>query len=179
MDVSKPKALEPAAGRALPGNVVSKGCLHLAATFWLVACSSHASPNMHRQFVSHLYGASPSSSNVTLASWYGPGFYGRRTASGEVYNSKQLTAASRTLPLGTHAEVTNLANGRSVRVRINDCGPYVKRRKIDLSRRAAERLGMMRSGVTPVRIRVTDTPRRGRLCTRLSASSIAGSIAQY
>ncbi len=144
--------------RALREGVVSKGCLHLAATFWLVACSTRASPNIHRHFVS--------SSNVTLASWYGPGFYGRRTASGEVYNPKQLTAASRTLPLGTHAEVTNLANGRSVKVRINDRGPYVKGRKMDLSRRAAERLGMMRSGVTPVRITVTDTPRRGHLCTR-------------
>ena len=60
----------------------------MAATFWLVACFTHASPNMRSQFVPHLYGTYPASSNVTLASWYGPSFYGRRTASGEVYNSK-------------------------------------------------------------------------------------------
>ena len=91
-------------------------------------------------------------SRIATASWYGPGFNGRRTASGEVFHQNDLTAASRTLPLGSHVRVTNLANGRSVVVRINDRGPYVSRRSIDLSRTAAERIGMARQGVGRVKI---------------------------
>ncbi len=170
--VSKSKALELADGSARRGSVTSKGCLLLAATLWLVACSTHARSNVHRQFVPQPYSAHSSSSNVTFASWYGPSFYGHRTASGEMYNSGQLTAASRTLPLGAHAEVTNLANGRTVRVRINDCGPYVKGRGIDLSRRAAQRLGITRAGVAPVRIKVLHSPKEGRLCTKRSSSEV-------
>jgi hypothetical protein len=87
-----------------------------------------------------------------LASWYGPGFAGRRTASGEVFDPAQLTAAHRTLPFGTRVRVTNLANGRSVEVRITDRGPFKPDRIIDLSRGAAEALDMMRSGVERVRV---------------------------
>jgi peptidoglycan lytic transglycosylase len=87
-----------------------------------------------------------------LASWYGPGFEGRRTASGEVLDGDQLTAAHRTLPFGTVVEVLNLDNGRSVRVRINDRGPFVRRRVIDLSRAAAQELGLIGPGVAPVEI---------------------------
>lgn len=87
-----------------------------------------------------------------LASWYGPGFAGRRTASGEVFDPAQLTAAHRTLPFGTRVRVTNLANGRSVEVRITDRGPFKPDRIIDLSRGAAEALDMLRSGVARVRV---------------------------
>jgi rare lipoprotein A (peptidoglycan hydrolase) len=90
---------------------------------------------------------------LALASWYGPGFQGNHTASGEIYNQYALTAAHRTLPLGTPVEVTNLANGKSVRVRITDRGPYVRGRSIDLSRGAAKRLGMVKAGVSRVRIK--------------------------
>jgi rare lipoprotein A len=88
------------------------------------------------------------------ASWYGPGFHGRRTANGEVFDQHRLTAAHRSLPLGAVAQVTNVANGSSVRVRINDRGPFVKGRVIDLSHAAAARLGMKRSGLARVRIEV-------------------------
>jgi rare lipoprotein A len=89
-----------------------------------------------------------------VASWYGPGFHGRKTASGERFNQHQLTAAHKRLPLGTVATVTNLRNGKTVRVEINDRGPYVRGRIVDLSKAAAEQLGMKRSGTTPVRLEV-------------------------
>ncbi len=89
-----------------------------------------------------------------VASWYGPGFHGNRSASGERYNQNALTAAHRSLPFGTKVQVTNLNNGRSVVVKINDRGPYVRGRVIDLSAAAARVLGMIQSGVAPVRIDV-------------------------
>jgi len=88
------------------------------------------------------------------ASWYGSRFHGRRTASGERFNTYAHTAAHRSLPFGTKVRVTNLRNGRSVVVRINDRGPYARGRVIDLSKAAAESIGMLRSGVAPVRIEV-------------------------
>ena len=88
--------------------------------------------------------------HVEVASWYGPGFQGHPTSTGERFNEYGMTAASRTLPLGSRVRVTNPANGRSVEVRINDRGPYVRGRSIDLSKGAAERLGMARTGVAPV-----------------------------
>src|SRR4051794_31584714 len=89
-----------------------------------------------------------------LASWYGPGFYGRRTASGVVYTGAALTAAHPSLPFGTLVRVTNLANGRTVVVVIDDRGPFVRGRVIDLSATAARRLGMTRDGVVQVRLEV-------------------------
>jgi rare lipoprotein A len=86
------------------------------------------------------------------ASWYGPGFHGKKTASGEIFDQGRLTAAHKTLPLGTKAKVTNLENGNSVEVEINDRGPYVGDRVIDLSRAAANALGFVESGLTLVRI---------------------------
>lgn len=88
------------------------------------------------------------------ASWYGPGFHGNLSASGERYNQNALTAAHRTLPFGTRVRVTNLNTGVSVIVRINDRGPFVRGRIIDLSAAAARMLGMMGSGVAPVNIEV-------------------------
>lgn len=96
--------------------------------------------------------APPRTNEVGIASWYGPGFHGRPTASGERYDQNALTAAHPTLPLGTWARVTNLANGRQVVVRINDRGPFVRGRRIDLSRAAARRLGMLGAGTAAVRI---------------------------
>ncbi|MFO1406360.1 MAG: septal ring lytic transglycosylase RlpA family protein [Steroidobacteraceae bacterium] len=88
------------------------------------------------------------------ASWYGPGFHGRRTANGEVFDTNSLTMAHRTLPFGTEVRVTNLVNGRSVVLRVNDRGPYVRGRIADLSHAAAQRLGFADEGVTRVRIDV-------------------------
>jgi len=87
-----------------------------------------------------------------VASWYGGRFHGRKTASGEMYNLFKLTAASRTLPLGTYVLVRNEENGRVVIVRINDRGPYVDGRIIDLSQAAAYRLGMMQGGIAMVQV---------------------------
>jgi rare lipoprotein A (peptidoglycan hydrolase) len=87
-----------------------------------------------------------------LASWYGPGFHGKVTASGEIFNQDKLTAAHRTLPWGSRVKVTNLANGKSVIVQINDRGPAVKSRIIDVSRAAARALGMVGAGTTPVQV---------------------------
>lgn len=89
-----------------------------------------------------------------VASWYGPGFHGKKTASGERYDQNAMTAASRTLPLGTRARVINLENGKTVEVTINDRGPYVDDRIIDLSRAAARRLGFVKTGIVRVRIDV-------------------------
>ncbi|WP_442041988.1 septal ring lytic transglycosylase RlpA family protein [Microvirga sp. 2MCAF35] len=82
------------------------------------------------------------------ASWYGPGFHGRRTASGETFNTNDLTAAHRTLPFGTKVRVVNKKTGKSVVVRINDRGPYAHGRVIDLSKASAQAIGL--SGVTSV-----------------------------
>jgi len=91
-----------------------------------------------------------------MASWYGgdDGFEGKATASGEIYDSSRLTAAHRELPLGTVVEVTNLENGKSVRVRINDRGPFAKGRILDLSQEAARRLDLIGPGTGHVRITV-------------------------
>jgi len=91
---------------------------------------------------------------VGVASWYGPGFHGNRTANGEIYDQYEMTAAHPTLPLGTRAMVTNLTNGRSVEVRINDRGPFVDGRAIDLSYAAARTLRMIGPGTARVRIDV-------------------------
>jgi peptidoglycan lytic transglycosylase len=89
---------------------------------------------------------------VGRASWYGEFHHGQLTASGETFDMMQLTAAHRTLPLGTRLRVTNLENGRMVRVRVNDRGPYVDGRILDLSLGAARALDMVERGVVPVRL---------------------------
>jgi rare lipoprotein A len=91
-----------------------------------------------------------------LASWYGPGFDGRPTASGEPFDQTALTAAHPSLPFGTTVRVRALRNGRSVVVRINDRGPFVEGRVIDLSREAARRIGLERRGVGRVTLEVLD-----------------------
>jgi rare lipoprotein A len=88
------------------------------------------------------------------ASWYGPGFDGKRTASGEVYDMDALTAAHRELPFGSRIRVLNLDNGRETQVRINDRGPFARGRVLDLSRAAAREIGMLASGTARVRIEV-------------------------
>lgn len=90
------------------------------------------------------------------ASWYGGRFHGRRTANGETYDMHAMTAAHRSLPFGTRVLVTNPANSQSVLVRINDRGPFVGNRVIDLSRGAANSIGVINAGVAPVRIDVLD-----------------------
>jgi len=93
-----------------------------------------------------------------IASWYGDHWQGRKTASGTRFDVKKLTAAHRTLPLNTQVRVTNLENGKSVIVLVNDRGPYIDGRVIDLSTAAARRLGMVRKGLVPVSIEIIGAP---------------------
>lgn len=89
---------------------------------------------------------------VGVASWYGPGFHGKLTANGERYNQNSMTAAHKLLPFNTDIRVTNLDNGKSIVVRINDRGPFVDNRVIDLSRTGAEKIGMIGPGTARVRL---------------------------
>jgi rare lipoprotein A len=95
-----------------------------------------------------------------LASWYGPKFHGKRTASGEVFNQEHFTAAHPTLPWGSRVTVINLDNGKSVDVRINDRGPFKRGRIIDVSRAAARALDMVGRGITTVRLEWLSDPEK-------------------
>ncbi len=99
-------------------------------------------------------------SQTGIASWYGPGFYGKATASGTIYDQNDLTAAHQTLPLGTRVLVTNLQNTSAVEVTINDRGPFAKGRILDLSYAAGRALGMITPGTIPIRLEVLDSPVR-------------------
>lgn len=103
-----------------------------------------------------------------VASWYGPNFHGQATANGEVYDMEALTAAHRTLQMPSVVRVTNLDNGRSVVVRINDRGPFARDRIIDMSRRAAEELGFQQRGTANVRVEVL--PEESRMVAELARS---------
>lgn len=94
----------------------------------------------------------PGYDETGIASWYGDYFHGRKTANGEIYNMHSLTAAHRTLPLPSFVDVTNLENGKQIRLRVNDRGPYARGRIIDVSKRAAELLGFKDKGVAKVRV---------------------------
>ena len=112
-------------------------------------------PKKHLQYSRH-----PEQEIETgIASWYGPDFHGKRTANGEIYNMHGMTAAHKTLPLGTHVLVTNLENRRSVEVRINDRGPFIKGRIIDLSYAAAQSVDMVGSGTAMVKVEVLRKPK--------------------
>jgi rare lipoprotein A len=103
-------------------------------------------------------GATIGAEHKGMASWYGYQHHGKRTASGEVFDMRELTAAHRTLPMGTRLMVTNLENGRAVEVRINDRGPFVDGRVLDLSYGAARLLGAAGAGVVPVSFRIVSLP---------------------
>lgn len=112
-----------------------------------------------------------------MASWYGPPYHNRKAATGEVYDMHQLTAAHKTLPLNSIVRVTNVANGKSVIVRINDRGPFIGTRIIDLSYAAAHEIETWRAGVANVRVEVLETPKSlnegGRWCVQIGAFSDA------
>ncbi len=106
-----------------------------------------------------------------VASWYGPGFHGRQTASGEVYDMEAPTAAHRTLPFGTLVRVHNLESGERTDLRINDRGPFVRGRIIDVSRSGARELGLLGPGIARVRVEVLDTPVAGPSCWEVQAGA--------
>jgi rare lipoprotein A len=107
-----------------------------------------------------------------VASWYGKDFHGGRTATGDTYDMYAMTAAHKTLPLPCYAQVTNLRNGRSVVVRVNDRGPFVANRLIDLSYSAANRLDMIRDGTALVEVRTVDAQGSAILPTAASAAPV-------
>jgi len=100
----------------------------------------------------------PANPESGVASWYGYPYHGRHAANGEIYDMEKLTAAHRTLPFGTLVRVVNLRNQKAVDVRINDRGPFVEGRVIDLSKAAARAIDLLQPGVTPVRVEVIGTP---------------------
>jgi len=118
----------------------------LVATLLLAACAGPRSAYAP-------WPPRPGDAETGLASWYGGKFHGRKTSSGEIYDMHQITAAHKTLPLGTWVEVLHLETGRTIQVRVNDRGPFVAGRISDLSYGAARMLGMVEEGVAPVRVR--------------------------
>ncbi len=111
-----------------------------------VQCASHKNAESHRHDRNPVFEGG--------ASWYGPGFHGRKMANGKRYDMNKMTAAHKTLPFGTRVEVTNLQNNKTVELTITDRGPYIQGRILDVSRQGAEQLGFLKSGTTRVRIRV-------------------------
>ncbi len=115
-----------------------------------------------------------------IASWYGPGFHGKKTASGETYDMNALTAAHKTLPLGSIIHVVNMDNNKEIILRVNDRGPFSKKRILDVSKCAAEKLGMIKSGVARIRYCVIDfdkhdhRPDSKTLLASSSKSSVQG-----
>lgn len=141
-----------------------------AAAMLLQACGSTGGPASSEPHIQQHAGgpqssyARPSAPKVSydvvgVASWYGKPYHGRKTASGQVYNMYRMTAAHPSLPFGTRVAVTNLDNGRTVVVTINDRGPFVKGRIIDVSRKAASELGFLSDGLTRVGVRVVSRSR--------------------
>lgn len=126
----------------------------------------------------------PDYDEVGIASWYGKQFHGKKTANGEIYNMNALTAAHKTLPLPTNVKVTNMQNGRSIIVRVNDRGPFVGDRIIDLSRRAAQILGFTVQGTTKVRIqalnssgKVSKKSRKKKYAQNIKTGNTTGKLA--
>lgn len=132
----------------------------ILAVFFVVICSYFSNPiqsaeasGRHSAHVSkaHKTNHHLNAHHHSTASWYGPGFHGKRTANGERFNMYAMTAAHKTLPLSSYAEVTNLKNHRSVIVRINDRGPYHGKRAMDLSYAAARELGIRGTGSVQIK----------------------------
>ena len=116
----------------------------------------------------------PRPAKTGTASWYGKAHHGQPTVSGETYDMHALTAAHRSLPLGTRVLVTNVKNDRSVEVRINDRGPFVRGRILDLSYAAAQQLGALTDGTFRVKLRVIDEPAGGRAGSSPPSTTAAG-----
>ena len=142
-------------GAAIPQTPAPTLAITRAVLFVLVAAVATGCATASRVATPASAPASaPGWTETGVASWYGIPFHGRRTASGEIYDMRELTAAHPKLPFGTRVRVHNLDNDKRVDVRINDRGPFAKQRIIDVSRRAAESLDMVGPGTARVRITV-------------------------
>ncbi len=135
---------------------------------FVTACKTSTPPSTSLQLI-----------ETGVASWYGPNFDGKPTATGEIYNMKGLTAAHRTLPFNTMVRVENQNNGRSVTVRVNDRGPYAKNRIIDLSKGAAEKLDMIGPGTANVRLYASEDALRGTKITDLKVPHYTIQLGSY
>lgn len=135
-----------------------------------ISGQSAEAPNAEQEEVPE---GKPIYSEVGVASWYGPPYNNRRGANGKIYDQNDVSAAHRTLPLGSLIRVTNLANGKSAMMRVTDRGPFVPGRILDVSLGAAKELGMWRSGTARVRVDVYDAPKSiykgGRWCVQIGA----------
>jgi rare lipoprotein A (peptidoglycan hydrolase) len=134
------------------------GCAHIASVPSPLAGSEHASTGTHRSNKSIRENERLGSTRIVTASWYGPGYVAKTTASGERFDPNRLTVASKTLPLGSVVRVTNLQNGRSVKVKVNDRGPHIRSRSLDLSPAAAQRIGLSDRGVARVKVTPVSKP---------------------
>jgi len=129
------------------------------AVVGLIALSPKSEARLSGSLSAPRLSVAPTEEHETgVASWYGQEFQGNRTASGELFDLNGLTAAHPTLPFGTTIRVTNLRNHRSILLRVNDRGPHLGKRLLDVSRRAAQRLGFVRSGTTQVRVEIVAHP---------------------
>jgi len=133
----------------------------VAAAVFASACGHHTSASVPPAIARNAKPARIGTTETGIASWYGVPYDGRRTASGEIYDMRQLTAAHRTLPFNTWLRVTNLTNGKRVDVKVNDRGPFVQGRVIDLSLGAASEIDMVRQGTAKVRLKVIAPPKGG------------------
>ena len=130
----------------------------MAAGLWLGACAFHPGPDRPGynrdmgQYPERTQARGAGYSDEGMISYYAEKFHGRKTASGEIFDKNALTAAHRSLPFGTKIEVTNLDNGKSVTVEVNDRGPYAENRILDLSPAAARKLGMMGKGTVKAKM---------------------------
>jgi len=138
-------------------SVFRRGGALLLCLAVLAGCTA----NRLRKTTSGARGAYCSSGDVGVASWYGKDFHGRKTSNGEVYNMYGFSAAHRTLPFGTVLRVTECQRGKSVHVTVNDRGPFVPDREIDLSFGAAKAIGMVADGIAEVGIQIVESPSRG------------------
>ncbi|EIC28505.1 MULTISPECIES: septal ring lytic transglycosylase RlpA family protein [Methylomicrobium] len=168
-------------------NVLLQGslCALLSASPGLPGCTGKEEGEAASKTETKVQDAAPRKAHkeVGEASWYGPGFHGCKTASGEVFDQREMTAAHPELPLGTEVEVTNLENKKKVEVEINDRGPYAKDRVIDLSKAAAKKLGMKEQGVSTVKIETAEPVekkiRRPRLRVKPGKSGPASHRRRY
>jgi rare lipoprotein A len=141
----------------------------MSAVF-LASCANRTRANIPAPPSGSAKPARIGTTEVGIASWYGVPYHGRRTASGETFDMEQLTAAHRTLPFNTWLEVTNLSNGKRVDVKVNDRGPFLHGRIIDLSLHAARDIDMVRAGTVKVRLKVIAPPKVTRAVTETGAA---------
>lgn len=160
----------------IPTLVLTAGC---AASTYPLNPQLAAQVGLDDQAVSHTerVGRDPDGTGKVvqqgLCSWYGPGFHGRRTSNGEIFDENALTAAHPTLPFGSQVEVTDTESGKTIRVRINDRGPFVHARILDLSYAAAARLDIVHKGVANVQLRLVDVEESGEWQSETYALEVA------